>query len=470
MSPVGTVDNPLRVAIVGAGPTGFYAAGHLFKQSQFVVAVDMLERLPTPYGLVRYGVAPDHQKIKSVQKLFDRTAQNPHFRFLGNVDVGQDITVAELKQYYHQILFTTGAQSDRRLNIPGEDLANSHSATEFVAWYNGHPDFRHLTFDLSQSRAVVIGVGNVAIDVARILCRTPEELAVTDIADYALEALRASRIQEVIVAGRRGPAQAAFTSPEVKEIGELADAEVFVVPEEVTLDPLSAEDVAAGDRETRTKVEYLQQFVHRSPAGKSRRLTLRFLVSPTEVVGDEKSRVSAIRVVKNKLYRNEKGDLRPRATDETELWPVGLVFRSIGYRGIPIPGVPFHERWGVINNEAGRVTDTETGEAVTGLYAAGWIKRGPTGIIGTNKPDALETVEHMLADATEGRILAPSADSGDDIRALLDVRKPTVISFADWQRLDAIELARGEAQNRARVKFTSLEEIQDALAMPVADL
>jgi ferredoxin--NADP+ reductase len=260
MSQPGSAANPLRVAIIGAGPTGFYAAEHLFKKD-VVVEVDMFDRLPTPFGLVRGGVAPDHQKIKSVTLVFDRIAKRPNFRFYGYVELGRDLTVADLRAHYHQLIYTTGAQTDRPLGIPGQDLNGSHTATEFVAWYNGHPDYRELEFDLSQERVAVVGVGNVAVDVCRILCRTVAELAKTDIADYALEALSHSRVKEVVMVGRRGPAQAAFTNPEIKELGEMEDADIKVLPEEAELDPLSRDMLERDqDRNTMKKVEILQEY------------------------------------------------------------------------------------------------------------------------------------------------------------------------------------------------------------------
>lgn len=464
MSQVGTESNPLRVAIIGAGPAGFYVAERLFKEKALVVEVDMYDRLPTPHGLVRAGVAPDHQKIKSVTKVFDRVAAKPGFRFFGHVELGKDIHVSDLRRHYHQIVYSTGAQTDRSLNIPGIDLRGSHSATEFVAWYNGHPDFRHCHFDLSQESVAVIGVGNVAVDVARILCRTPEELATTDIADYALEALRNSRVKEVYMLGRRGLAQAAFTAPEVKEIGELADADAIALPEEVELDDLSQQALAdSADRGTMRKVEIVQDFARRSPSGKSRRLILRFLVSPVELIGDEEGRVKAIRLVKNELYQTEAGTLRSRPTGEYETLPVGLVFRSIGYQGIPLPGVPFNEKWGVILNEAGRVIDSETHQPVVGEYAAGWIKRGPTGVIGTNKPDAAETVEAMLEDLEKGLILNPPYPEASAAENMVREKQPAYFSYADWLRLDELECAQGQPQGRPRVKFTSIEEMIAAL-------
>ena len=464
MTPIpGTPERPLRVAIIGAGPTGFYTADHLLRNAK-VVEVDLYDRLPTPYGLVRLGVAPDHQKIKFVTNAFDKVAANPRFRFFGGVEFGKDVTLADLKAYYHQIVYCTGAQTDRRMGIPGEDLNGSHPATEFVAWYNGHPDYRDCTFDLTQERVAVVGVGNVAVDVVRILCRTPEELATTDIADYALEALRRSRVKEVYLLGRRGPAQAAFTNPEVKELGELADADVTARPEEVELDPLSRAAVERSqDRATQKKVEILKEYARRASTGKSRRLTLRFMVSPVELIGDAAGSVTALRLVRNELYATSTGALQPRATDHFENLPVGLVFRSVGYRGVPLPGVPFNESWGVILNDKGRVLESDTKQPIVGEYAAGWIKRGPTGVIGTNKPDAAETVECMFEDLAAGSVLEPAHPEAAAAEALVRQRQPSYFSYADWQKLDAIEVERGRAQGRPRVKFTRIEEMLSAL-------
>lgn len=463
MSSIGTAAQPLRVAIIGAGPAGFYAAERLFKETELVVEVDMFDRLPTPYGLVRNGVAPDHQKIKSVTAAFERIAGNPRYRFFGNVELGRDITVDDLKGYYHQILYSTGAQTDRPLGIPGDDLIGSHPATEFVAWYNGHPDFRDHHFDLTQERVAVVGVGNVAVDVARILCRTREELMKTDIADYALEALTNSNVKEVYILGRRGPAQAAFTAPEAKELGELADCDTLVPPDEAELDPLSLATMANADRADLRKVEIIQELSRRQPSGKSKRLILRFLVSPTELIGDEQGRVKQMKLVHNELYATDAGSMRPRATDRTETLDVGLVFRSIGYRGVPLPGVPFHDSWGVIPNDGGRVIDPATKEPLPGQYTAGWIKRGPTGVIGTNKPDAAETVENMIADAKAGHVLAPANSSADNALKFVNERQPHVVSFADWKRLDEIELTNGKEQGRPRIKFTRIDDMLAAL-------
>lgn len=464
MTQPGTEANPLRVAIVGAGPAGYYAADHLLRQDSVVVEVDMIDRLPTPYGLVRAGVAPDHQKIKSVTAAFDKVAAHPRFSFYGGVDFGTHITVADLRRHYHQILYSTGAQTDRRMGIPGEDLKGSHPATEFVAWYNGHPDYRDFQFDLTQERAAVVGVGNVAIDVARILCRSPEELATTDIADHALEALRGSRIKEVYLLGRRGPAQAAFTNPEVKEVGELADADVTALPEEVELDPLSQADVERSqDRATLKKVELLREYATRKPTGKSKKLVIRFLVSPVELLGDEAGKVVAMRLVRNRLEATPAGTLQAKPTDQFETLPVGLVFRSVGYRGVALPGVPFHQSWGVILNENGRVLDPDTKQPVVGEYAAGWIKRGPSGVIGTNKPDAAQTVVCMMEDLTAGRILKPEEPDAGAAERLIRGRQPRCVSYEDWLKLNAIEVSRGRAAGRPRVKFTRVEEMLAAL-------
>ena len=461
---LGTPARPLRVAIVGAGPTGYYAADQLQRQESVVVEVDMFDRLPTPYGLVRAGVAPDHQKIKAVTAVFDKVAAHPRFRFFGCLELGKELTVADLRAHYHQIIYTTGAQTDRRMGIPGEDLRGSHPATEFVAWYNGHPDYRDCRFDLAQERAVVVGVGNVAVDVARILCRTPAELARTDIADDALETLRHSRIREVYLLGRRGPAQAAFTNPEIKELGEMEDADISVVPEEVALDPLSRAALAkTEDRATAKKVEILQSYAQRPPTARQRRLILRFLVSPVELIDDGTGSVSGVHLVRNELYATATGTLQPKPTGQFETLPAGLVFRSVGYRGVPLPGVPFNESWGVILNEKGRVLDPETKQPVVGEYTAGWIKRGPTGVIGTNKPDAAETVACMMEDLARGATLTPVEPEPAAAERLVRERQPRCFSYADWLRLNELEVSRGRAQGRPRVKFTSVEEMHTAL-------
>lgn len=468
MTQVGTASQPLRVAIIGSGPAAFYAAEHLLKQPDLVVEIDMFDRLPTPFGLVRYGVAPDHPKIKTVTKAFDGIAANPRFRFFGNVEFGRHLSLPDFQQHYHQILFATGAQTDRKMGIPGEDLQGSHPATEFVAWYNGHPDYRHHTFDLSVERAAVVGVGNVAIDVARILVRTPDELVKTDIAAHALEALRQSKIKEVFLLGRRGPVQAAFTNPEVKEVGEMADADVVVRPDEVQLDDLSRAALeAAQDRTLQKKVEILQGYALRRAEGKSKKLHIRFLVSPVELIGDAQGRVTRMRLVRNVLAASETGTLNAKATDQFEELEVGLVFRSVGYRGVSLPGVPFHDRWGVILNDKGRVLNGDAKQPLTGQYTSGWIKRGPSGVIGTNKPDSVETANCMLEDLAKGAHWQPAQPEAAAVEALVRQRQPAYVTYADWQRLDALELANGQANGRPRLKITSVDEMLAAMGKAV---
>ncbi len=455
---VGTESNPLRVAIIGSGPAGFYTVSNFLRHRDLSVKMDMFDRLPTPFGLVRAGVAPDHQKDKSVIRAYDKSAENPNFRFFGNVEYGRQVTLNDLRQHYHQVIFTTGAQVDRNLDIPGEDLAGSHSATEFVAWYNGHPEFTDLEFDLSQENVAIVGMGNVAMDVARILSKTPEELAETDIADYALEALKKSKVKNVYLLGRRGPAQAAFTPPEIKEMGELLDSAVTVPPDEAKIDQVSQEYMDENpDRNVDKNVAFISDYAGRERDGKRKLLTIRFLVSPSEIIGNN-GRVTSVRIVRNEAYRSDDGSVRPRATDIEEELPVGLVFRSVGYRGVALPGVPFHESWGTIENDKGRV-QTSDGEQVTGLYAAGWIKRGPTGVIGTNKTCAQETVRCMVEDLQTGNHFEPKSNDGNGIEKLLRERQAEVISYEEWKAIDAVEVSRGQAENRPRVKFTDIREM-----------
>ena len=463
MTQAGTATAPLRVAIVGAGPSGFYIAEHLLNQEDLVVEIDMLERLPTPYGLVRGGVAPDHQKIKAVSATYDKIAANPRFRYYGYVEYGTHLSLDDLRGLYHQIVFTTGAPTDNRMDIAGEDLLGSYPATDFVAWYNGHPDYRDLHFDFSGERVAIVGVGNVAVDVARILCRTSEELAKTDIADYALQALRGSRIKEVVMLGRRGPAQAAFTNPELRELGRLPGADLIIRPDEARLDDLSQAALDGGsDRASGRKVAMLQEFAARPPDGKARRLTIRFLVSPTALLGNEEGRLTGMRLVKNELYATDSGTLRPRPTEQVEELPADMVFRSVGYRGVPLQDVPFDERRGVIANAQGRVLQAGGDEPMTGIYASGWIKRGPTGVIGTNKSDALETVKCMVADASGGKVLEPTGAAVEAAANLVRERQPEFFSYADWLDLNKVEVSKGKDIGAPRVKFTRIEEMLEA--------
>lgn len=464
MTTVGTDSEPLRVAIVGAGPAGFYTAEHLLKQKQIMVEVDLFDRLPTPYGLVRGGVAPDHQKIKTVTKAYERTARKSGFRYFGFVEFGSDIKLDDLKKYYHQIVFATGTQTGKLLNIPGAELDGSHTASDFVAWYNGHPDYRMFEFDLSHERVAVIGVGNVALDVARILCLTQNELNRTDIAEYALKALSKSKIKEVIVLGRRGPAQAAFTNPEIKELGQLEDANVVVLPDEAKLDPLSQVALSQQhDQSVLRRVELIQDYAKGDHNKKSRQITLRFLVSPEVIYSDETGQVRGIKIVKNELLQSEAGTLRPQKTHQTEEIPVGLIFHSIGYRGLPLTGVPFSEKWGVILNRDGRILDPNNDMPIPGLYTAGWIKRGPSGVIGTNKLDAAETVKFMLEDLENGILLDPQCPSSYHAEAMIRECQPEYIIFDEWLHIDDLEIVRGKQKSRPRLKFTKVDEMLTAV-------
>jgi ferredoxin--NADP+ reductase len=454
----GTPQQPLRVAVVGSGPSGFYAAGQVLKAGDVTVSVDMFDRLPTPFGLVRAGVAPDHPKIKSVIRVYEKTAANEGFRYFGNVGVGADVAHAELAERYHAVIYAVGAQTDRQLGIPGEELPGSWAATDLVAWYNGHPDSRELDFDLSCRRAVVIGNGNVAMDLARMLLLPRAELEITDTADYAIDALSESAIEEVVIVGRRGPAQAAFTNPELRELGELTDADVIVDPAELDIDEHSARSIEHdGELTARRNVEILRDFAARAPAGKPRRVRLTFLRSPVAIRGD--GRVEALELVRNELHHGGDGSLRAQATGEHEMLDVGLVFRSIGYRGVPIEGVPFDEWQGVVPNEGGRVVDPSAQRIVSGLYVVGWIKRGPTGVIGTNKRDAQETVTNLLEDLAEARLPEPADPDPQGIEALVAERCPDAVRYEGWQLIDAAERAAGEPLGRPRVKLTSVEEM-----------
>ncbi|MGZ4258488.1 MAG: FAD-dependent oxidoreductase [Gaiellaceae bacterium] len=446
-------ERPLRVAVVGSGPAGFYAAGALLA-GDVPAEVDLIERLPTPWGLVRLGVAPDHPKIKSVSRAFERIAQRPGFRFLGNVEVGRDLEHRDLLGLYDAVIYAVGAQSDRRMGIPGEDLPGSWPATEFVAWYNGHPDHQHLHFDLSGERAVVIGNGNVAVDVARMLALTPDELAPTDTTDAAIEAIGNSGIREIVMVGRRGPVQAAFTNPELLELGELAGADVIVDPADLELDPASAAALE-GDTNAERNLAVLREYAARDPEGKSKRLVLRFLLSPVELKGER--RVEAVELVRNKLEPDGRGGLRAVASGVRETLPATIVFRSVGYRGVALPGLPFDEDRGTIRNEHGRVLD-EQDAPVPGVYATGWIKRGPSGVIGTNKKDAAETVELLLEDDREGR-LQRAGRTAADVDALLDERGIRRVVYAGWSSIDAAERAAGEKLGRPRVKLCTWDEL-----------
>jgi ferredoxin/flavodoxin---NADP+ reductase len=453
---MGGRENALRVAVVGSGPAAFYAAGHLLISEDPQAEVDMFERLPTPWGLVRLGVAPDHPNIKAVSRAFEKIAARPGFRFLGNVEVGRDVRHDELMRAYDAVIYANGAETDRRLGIPGEDLPGSWPATELVAWYNGHPDFQDLSFDLSGQRAIVIGNGNVALDVARMLALTREELAPTDTTDAAIEAIVAAGITEILVLGRRGPVQAAWTSTELQEMGELAGADVLVDPSELELDPASEAELADSSNIVQRNVEILREFATRKPAGKTRAVRLRFRASPVAILGDEK--VEAVEIVRNRLEADASGRVRAVPSDDREVIPCSIVFRSVGYHGVALPGVPFDESAGTMPNRDGRVLD-EGGEPIPGLYCAGWIKRGPTGVIGTNKKDATETVDLLLDDARTGPL---TEHGGGNIDELLASRDVEVVTYAGWEAIDQVEKVRGSEQGRPRVKLCTWDELLSA--------
>ncbi len=440
-----------RAAIVGAGPSGFYAADQLLKAG---FEVDLYDALPTPFGLVRAGVAPDHPKIKSVTRVYAKTAGHEAFRFFGGVELGASVSREDLLTRYHAVVYAIGTATDNRLGIPGEDRPGSHPATDFVAWYNGHPQFAAQRFDLNGGRAIVIGNGNVALDVARMLVLDPGELAPTDTADHALDAFGTASVSEVVVLGRRGPAQAAFTNPELRELGELRRAEVIV-------DPAQLEGVAEPEDSTkRRNVEILREYSGRPRQGKSHRLELRFLRSPIEILGDgENGPVTGVRMAVNRLVTGEDGRIGVQPTGEEEVIEAGLVLRAIGYRGRPLAGIPFDERRGLIRNQDGRVM----GEAgpCPGEYVVGWIKRGPSGVIGTNKKDATDTIARIAQDAQRGRLNEPvaGADDTEAIAAWLTERVPDHVTWEGWEAIDAHEASLGQPAGRPRVKLVSVEEL-----------
>jgi len=461
MNDANTTNTKYNVAIIGSGPAGFYAADHLFKNKEHTFHVDMYDRLPTPFGLVRLGVAPDHQKIKTVTRVFDKIAQNPNFRFFGYVEFGKDINLTDLKKHYHIIIFATGAQTDRKMNIPGEDLKGSHTATEFVAWYNGNPDYKEREFDLSKETVAIIGVGNVAVDVARIFCLSEQELRKTDISEYALEKLVKSNVKEVYMIGRRGPAQAAFTNPELKELGNLENADLILDNEEIEPDLITKNFLEENeDKQTNRKLELLKEFSTNKETNKNKKLHIRFLLSPIEIAGSEDNSINSIKLTRNKLYKSPDGSIRPKSTDEKIELDVGLVFRSIGYRGVPLPDVPFNKDWGVISNDKGRVLGEDKSH-IKGLYATGWIKRGPTGVIGTNKTDSGETVNCIIDDIAANKFNKPQVVEPQAIEALIKERNDKFINYKQWQKVDQSEIERGQELGRPRLKYTDVDEILD---------
>lgn len=441
---------PRRAAVVGAGPSGFYAAGQLLDAG---FEVDLLDALPTPFGLVRAGVAPDHPKIKTVTRVFDKIAAQHGLRFFGGVTVGRDVAPHELSARYDAVVYAFGTGEDNRLGIPGEDLPGSHAATAFVGWYNGHPAHAAATYDLSAEHAVVIGNGNVAIDVARMLVLAPEELASTDTADHALEVLAASAVREVSVVGRRGPAQAAFTTPELRELGDLSRADVIVDEEDLRDTPADAG----------RNVEILRDYAARAPReDATHRVVLRFCWSPVAILGD--GRVEAIRLARNRVV---DGCAEPTG-EEIEL-PCALVVRSIGYRGTPVKGIPFDTARGLVRNVEGRVVD-EDGALVPRVYVTGWAKRGPSGVIGTNKKCAAETTACVIADAEAGVLDGPPLPDRDEVADWLLARAPGAVDWRGWSRLDAHEVAAGSGSGRPRVKVVHLDAMGRIATGDVAPL
>jgi NADPH-dependent glutamate synthase beta subunit-like oxidoreductase len=442
--------SPARVAVIGSGPAGIYAAEALVKQGGDDVRVDVFDRLPTPYGLVRYGVAPDHTSIKSIAKYLQRVLENPAVRFFGCVELGRDLTRDDLLGCYDAVVYSTGAMVDRHMRIPGEDLPGSIAATDFVNWYCGHPDAADHAFDLSVEEVAVVGVGNVAVDVVRILAKTAAELRDTDVPEQVIEALSRSRVKRIHMIGRRGPAQAKFTTKEARELGELPNASIHVSPQDMELDPASAE-LAENDRHVRGNIKVLNAWTGEPAPGRARRIDVRFWRAPAEILGT--GRVEGLRLERTRL--DESG--RVAGTGEFETLPVGMVLRSVGYQSVPLEGVPFDERSFVVPNEGGRIVAPDGG-FVPREYVAGWIKRGPSGVVGTNKSDAAETVRNLLADLADA---GPAPEGA--IEELLESRGLPVVTYDDWLNLDAAEIALARSLDRGeRVKLARWEAMRSA--------
>ncbi len=447
---------PYYVAIVGAGPSGYFAAASLLRFADSSVAgggadvhIDMLEMLPTPWGLVRSGVAPDHPKIKSISRTFEKTGADPRFRFFGNVVVGRDVSADDLAQRYDAVVYAVGTQSDRALGIPGEDLPGSVAAVDFVGWYNAHPHFAEMTPDISTGRAVVIGNGNVAIDVARILVTDPDVLAVTDIADHALDALHRRGVSEVVIVGRRGPLQGAFTTLELRELGELEGVDVVVDPAD--LEDITDEDAAAAGKTTAANIKVLRGYSTREHREGMRRITFRFHSSPIEITGNE--RVETIVLGRNELFTDEHGRQVARDTGQRETLPTQLVVRAVGYRGVAIPGLPFDERSGTIPHSEGRIAGRAND------YVVGWIKRGPSGVIGTNKSDSQDTVDTLVADLTSAQPREVGPDHAVELARWVVERQPQVVTEDHWQLIDAHERSAGEPHGRPRRKLVRVADM-----------
>ncbi|WP_319457417.1 MULTISPECIES: FAD-dependent oxidoreductase [unclassified Mycobacterium] len=450
---------PYHVAIVGSGPSGYFAAASLLKFADAAddsgqgrdVRVDMLEMLPTPWGLVRSGVAPDHPKIKTISAQFEKIALDPRFRFFGNVRIGEHVQAPELAERYDAVVYAIGAQSDRPLGIPGEELPGSVAAVDFVGWYNAHPHFSDMAPDVSSSRAVVVGNGNVALDVARILVSDPDMLAKSDIADHALESLHARGVEEVVVIGRRGPLQATFTTLELRELADMeAMADVDVIVDVADFDKITDDELEAAGKTVKLNVKVMRGYAETTPRGAKRRIVFRFQTSPIELKGD--GRVESIVLGHNELV-DEGGRLVAKDTGVREELPAQLVVRAVGYRGVPTPGLPFDDRSGTIPHTDGRV------EGSANEYVVGWIKRGPSGVIGSNKKDSADTVATLLADL-DGRTLPDFGDDHDQslVEWLLS-RQPKLVTDDHWKLIDEHERSLGEPHGRPRVKLTSVAEL-----------
>jgi len=456
---LGTESRPLRVAIVGAGPSGFYAADALFR-SPLIIHVDAFDKLATPYGLLRGGVAPDHQKMKSVSSYYDRVATKfpDRFRFIGNVEIGKDITVDELRNYYDAVVFSYGSSSDQKTGLKGEELPGVYSAREFVGWYNGHPDYQHFEFELNQEVVAIIGQGNVAIDVARILAKTPHELSTSDITQKALDALSKSKVKEIHIIGRRGPVQSAFTELEAKELGELEDANIVVYENDLVLDGANRREMEEVEsNKARKNYAVLQELAKMPKEGKSKKVFIQYFKYPKEITGTTHAESLKMDVVR---LEGEAFKQKAIPTGEELTIPSGLIFRSIGYKGISSPGVPFDTKRGVIPNQKGRVTD-ENGHVVSGFYTAGWIKRGPSGVLGSNKPCSTETIDCLFEDLPS--LQACPTPSSDAVYDLLKSRGVRTVSFQDWKQIDSRETEIGKAKGKPREKFTTSEEIFQTL-------
>ena len=451
------LDVPLRVAVVGSGPAGVYAAAELLgRMPSRGVEIEMFDRLPTPWGLVRAAVAPDHLGTKAITEVFRKIAAKPGFRFHLNVEIGRHLTNDELLAHHHAVIYAVGALEDRELDIPGTELPGSVGATEFVAWYNGHPDFAHRTFDLGCERAVIIGNGNVALDVARLLVTDPDELVRTDMAEHAVEALRKGKIREVVVLGRRGVTQAAYTTPELLALGSIPGVDVVADTDEFDLgDATDVDRSFSADLKTRIAREYADVI----PTPGHKRIVLRYLASPTRILG--KDRVEGVEIVRNELVRAEDGALAALATEHREVLEAGLILRSIGLRGTAVPDVPFDDVSGRIPNVDGRIVDPNTAATIPGLYTTGWVKRGPSGVIGTNKQCAHDTVAALIDDMVGGRLPQPKFGDGNALTALVHERRPEVVDREGWLAIDAEERSRGRERGRPRVKLTNIKEMLD---------